>query len=67
MNDSTYGMRLLERDELNVVKALANDIWPRVYDYMISQEQITYMLSLMYDLDQLKQQWLEGVDRKSVV
>ncbi len=54
-------MRLLERDELNVVKALAHDIWPRVYDYMISQEQITYMLSLMYDLDQLKQQWLEGV------
>lgn len=61
MNDSTYGMRLLERDELNVVKALANDIWPRVYDYMISQEQISYMLSLMYDLDQLKQQWLDGV------
>jgi GNAT superfamily N-acetyltransferase len=61
MNNSTYDMRLLERDELNVVKALAYDIWPRVYDYMISSEQINYMLSLMYDLDQLKQQWLEGV------
>ena len=61
MNNSTYVMRLLERDELNVVKALAQDIWPRVYDYMISQEQISYMLSLMYDLNQLKQQWLEGV------
>ena len=55
-------MRLLERDELNVVKALAHDIWPRVYDYMISSEQITYMLSMMYDLDQLKQQWLDGVN-----
>ena len=54
-------MRLLERDELNVVKALAQDIWPRVYDYMISQEQISYMLSLMYDLNQLKQQWVQGV------
>ena len=53
-------MRLLERDELNVVKALAHDIWPRVYDYMISSEQISYMLSMMYDLDKLKQQWLEG-------
>ena len=61
MNNSTYGMRLLERDELNVVKALAQDIWPRVYDYMISQEQISYMLSLMYDLNQLKQQWVQGV------
>jgi len=61
MNDATFELRLLEREELKVVKALAYDIWPRVYDYMISQEQISYMLSLMYDLDKLKQQWLEGV------
>jgi len=61
MNEATFELRLLEREELNVVRALAYDIWPRVYDYMISQEQISYMLSLMYDLDQLKQQWLEGV------
>jgi GNAT superfamily N-acetyltransferase len=61
MNNSTYVMRLLERDELSVVKSLAHDIWPRVYDYMISQEQISYMLSLMYNLDKLQQQWGEGV------
>jgi GNAT superfamily N-acetyltransferase len=61
MNNSTYDLRLLEHDELNVVRALAYDIWPRVYDYMISQEQISYMLSTMYDINHLKQQWLEGV------
>ena len=61
MNASTFELRLLEREELKVVKALAYDIWPRVYDYMISQEQINYMLSMMYDSDKLKQQWLEGV------
>jgi GNAT superfamily N-acetyltransferase len=61
MNDTAFELRLLEREELKVVKALAYDIWPRVYDYMISQEQISYMLSKMYDLNQLKQQWLEGV------
>ena len=61
MNNSTYDLRLLEHDELNVVRALAYDIWPRVYDYMISQEQISYMLSTMYDINNLKQQWLEGV------
>ncbi len=61
MNNSTYDLRLLEHDELNVVRALANDIWPRVYDYMISQEQISYMLATMYDIHHLKQQWLEGV------
>ncbi len=54
-------MRLLERDELSVVKSLAYDIWPRVYDYMISSEQISYMLSMMYNLDKLQQQWGEGV------
>jgi GNAT superfamily N-acetyltransferase len=61
MNDTAFELRLLEGEELKVVKALAYDIWPRVYDYMISQEQISYMLSKMYDLNQLKQQWLEGV------
>lgn len=54
-------MRLLERDELSVVKSLAYDIWPRVYDYMISSEQISYMLSMMYNLEKLQQQWGEGV------
>ena len=61
MNNSLIELRLLEKEELKVVKALAYVIWPRVYDYMISQEQISYMLSLMYDLNQLKQQWLKGV------
>jgi GNAT superfamily N-acetyltransferase len=61
MNDSTFELRLLEGEELKVVRALAYDIWPRVYDYMISQDQISYMLSSMYDVDKLKQQWLEGV------
>ncbi|MDP4730411.1 MAG: GNAT family N-acetyltransferase [Flavobacteriales bacterium] len=61
MNNSTYVMRLLERDELSVVKSLAYDIWPRVYDYMISSEQISYMLSMMYNLEKLQQQWGEGV------
>jgi GNAT superfamily N-acetyltransferase len=61
MNDSKFELRLLEGEELKVVKALAYDIWPRVYNYMISEEQIKYMLLLMYDLDKLKQQWLEGV------
>jgi GNAT superfamily N-acetyltransferase len=61
MNDSTFELRLLEGEELKVVRALAYDIWPRVYDYMISQGQISYMLSLMYNLDKLQQQWGEGV------
>jgi hypothetical protein len=62
MNDSLIELRLLEKEELKVVKALAYVIWPRVYDYMISQEQINYMLLTMYDLDKLEQQWSDGVN-----
>ena len=60
MNDSNYVVRLLELEELSVVKSLAYDIWPRVYDYMISKEQINYMLPLMYDLNKLKEQFITG-------
>ena len=62
MNNSLIELRLLEKEELKVVKALAYVIWPRVYDYMISQEQINYMLLTMYDLDKLEQQWSDGVN-----
>lgn len=60
MNDLNYTMRLLELEELSVVKSLAYDIWPRVYDYMISKEQINYMLPLMYELNKLKEQFISG-------
>lgn len=56
-----FEMRLVEGSELAVVRSLAYDIWPRVYDYMISQEQINYMLPLMYDLNKLKEQCVAGV------
>jgi len=62
MNNSLIELRLLQKEELKVVKALAYVIWPRVYDYMISQEQINYMLLTMYDLDKLEHQWSDGVN-----
>ncbi|MFM2386740.1 MAG: hypothetical protein RL660_1497 [Bacteroidota bacterium] len=42
------------------IEALAKEIWPKVYDYMISQEQITYMLKLFYSQEALQKQMANG-------
>lgn len=57
MNKQT---RLLNRQELVVIQQLAHEIWPKVYDYMISSEQITYMLDWMYNLQNLQEQFDAG-------
>lgn len=54
-------VRKLEKHQLPLIQNLANVIWPQVYDYMISKEQIAYMLNWMYALPKLEQQWEEGL------
>jgi len=61
-------------EDINEIKLLANDIWPKVYDYMISAEQIQYMLNLFYTPESLNRQMVEQhhifflakIDNKSV-
>lgn len=53
-------VRKLEKQELPLIQELANSIWPRVYGYMISEEQISYMLNWMYSLSKLEKQFEEG-------
>ena len=50
----------LEKTELSRVQQLARQIWPKVYSYMISAEQIEYMLNWMYSLEKLEEQWTAG-------
>lgn len=52
--------RLLTREELPIVQDLAHEIWPKVYAYMISGEQISYMLDWMYNLNKLESQFDSG-------
>jgi GNAT superfamily N-acetyltransferase len=47
-------IRKLEFSEVDIVRNLAYEIWPIVYQNMISKEQITYMLSWMYNLEVLQ-------------
>jgi GNAT superfamily N-acetyltransferase len=48
--------RLIAREELDVVRRLAHEIWPAAYQEMISVEQIRYMLERMYAPDELRQE-----------
>ena len=49
-----------EKKDLQEIHRLAHIIWPLVYDYMISHEQIDYMLDKMYAIPALEKQWEEG-------
>ena len=46
-------------EDINEIGFLANDIWPKVYDYMISQAQIQYMLNLFYTPEALYRQMVD--------
>lgn len=42
--------------DVQIIHGLAYEIWPKVYDYMISIEQIDYMLNLIYSSSALENQ-----------
>ncbi len=46
-------------EDLVVVQKIAFETWPICYQNIISQEQINYMLDLMYSLDSLRNQLTE--------
>lgn len=53
-------IQFCNKEQLPLIQALAHEIWPQVYDYMISDEQIQYMLIEMYNLSSLEKQWKDG-------
>ncbi len=53
-------IEIVEKKDLKIIHDLANVIWPLVYDYMISKDQIDYMLDKMYSVSSLEKQMEEG-------
>ena len=47
---------LANSSHLSIIKNLAYAIWPSAYGEILSQEQLTYMLSMFYSETALKQQ-----------
>jgi diamine N-acetyltransferase len=52
-------IRQADIEDINEIGFLANDIWPKVYDYMLSSQQIDYMLKLFYTPESLYRQMVE--------
>ena len=53
-------IEIVEKKDLKIIHDLAHVIWPLVYDYMISKDQIDYMLDKMYSVSSLEKQMEEG-------
>ena len=49
-------VKQLNKDEVAVVNALAEDIWPHTFGEILSKDQIEYMLDWMYNLNTLQEQ-----------
>ncbi len=54
------GIKEATINDVQLLGALAHQIWPKVYGYMISEEQINYMLTLIYSEDALVKQIQNG-------
>lgn len=44
------------KDQLVIVQQLAHAIWPDTYGAILSQEQLDYMMDMMYSIESLEQQ-----------
>ena len=49
-------IRLADSDDINTIGWLAQQIWPIAYKDILSQDQLEYMLQLIYSPDSLKVQ-----------
>lgn len=48
--------REISTDEINEIQVLANSIWIPTFKSILSDEQITYMMEMMYSTDSLTEQ-----------
>lgn len=51
-------MKVIEatKEEIHIIQSLAEVIWPHTFKAMLSTEQITYMMDMMYSTDSLIKQ-----------
>ena len=50
----------VEISEAEAIQRMAHVIWPLVYDWMITREQISYMLEMMYRPEKIVQEMEDG-------
>ena len=59
-NDPLLSIRNASVDDVRLIRELTFKVWPQTYAAIISQQQIDYMLDMMYSEASLKKQMEEG-------
>jgi len=49
-------IRTADLSDLHYIQSIVKEVWPNAYKEVISQEQISYMLKMMYDDESLRKQ-----------
>ncbi len=55
-----FTIRKATAEDIGLIRELTWQVWPQTYASIISQEQIAYMLELMYSIPSLEKQMHEG-------
>lgn len=53
-------LRKATAEDLPIIRTLAEQTWPAAYSHMLSAEQLTYMLEMMYNKGELLHQLTNG-------
>ena len=54
-------IRLLGKDELKLVRQVADSVWPITFKEILSPEQIAYMMEMMYAAEVMDKEFDEGI------
>ena len=57
--EAALEIRFAEREDINTIGFLAQQIWPTAYSDILSKDQLQYMLKLLYSPDALKNQMVQ--------
>ncbi|WP_229688745.1 GNAT family N-acetyltransferase [Puia dinghuensis] len=60
-------MRPADLDDINTIGFLAQQIWPDTYGNIVSQQQLQYMLNLIYSPTSLRRQMLDDKQQFMIV
>ena len=59
-------IRLLKKDELGLIRQIADVVWPVTFAPILSKEQIAYMMQMIYAPEVMDREYDEGVQFRCV-
>ncbi|HCT22582.1 MAG TPA: N-acetyltransferase, partial [Chitinophagaceae bacterium] len=57
----TVSVRIADTSDIPTIQAIANATWPVAYGDILSQEQMSYMLDMMYSTESLDKQMQQNI------